>query len=420
MRTIAAFLLLAGLVSADIVHLKNGGKIEGRVTEEGTKYKIETATGGTIKIEKEEVARVEKKEFNPPAALLPKKTPPKLGSPYSHPFQAFKITLPPKWARGKQQGSSDASFYGPKDQFYIPRMDLRIEVSKKELHETVVTYKDAFRKAFKDVQFLFEEAWEARGRRGYQFCAVFKEGEPAITQQALYTFTMQDDRKYILSFNCTAAWFDKYYSSLDASMKSLRIYPAPKADKAEREKFLEAYNRGATAFQEGKMAEALAGFEEAAKLLPQFPDIHANIGAVHMRLNRWPDAEVAYGRAIEIDPEDAGSHYNLGACHLRQSKYDLAIVSLKKSTELEPASEPTLTNLGVAYLAKDLAEPARETLEKAVQTDPESLPAHYNLGIAFEKLNRKKDAERQFKDALSLDPAHDGAKKGLERLKGMK
>jgi tetratricopeptide (TPR) repeat protein len=420
MRTVLALLLCGSFALADVVHLRTGGKIEGKVTEKGDKIEVET-TNGKVTFDRSEVERIEKKPFELPKPNVPKKLNVRLQTSYAHPFLAFKLYLPPKWHRGKEQGSANASFWGPKDQAYQPRMDLRVEYTTKEVTDYVTAYKDAFRKNFKSVSFAFEEASAVRGRTGYQFCVLFTEGEPPIPQQALFTFVTDGERMYVLSFNCTQAWFERYYGMVDASMRSLRIYPAPKAGKEERQKFLTAYNAGEKANSEGKHAEALGQYQEAAQFVPEFADVHSKVGTAFLRLGRYADAEEAYKKAIEVDPEDYNHRYNLGVCYLKQSKYEDAIGVLKKAVSLEPTIEPGLTNLGAAYLGKDFNQLARETLEKAVETDPESAPAHYNLGLAYERLDRKKDAEREYKEAIKIDPQHEDARKSLDRLtKGKK
>src|SRR5207244_998436 len=153
MRALLALLLLAPPLFADVVHLRNGGKIEGKVSDKGDALEVETANG-KVTVEKELVERVEKKDFTPPKGLMAKK-PVRLGTPYAHPFYAFKLYLPPKWQYGKTSGQAAASFWGPKDQLYQPRMDLFYQVSKKELVDFVTAYKDAFRKSVKDVTFVY-------------------------------------------------------------------------------------------------------------------------------------------------------------------------------------------------------------------------------------------------------------------------
>jgi tetratricopeptide (TPR) repeat protein len=418
MRSFVALLLLCGLAFGDIVHLRNGGKIEGKVTDKGDTIEVETANG-KVTVEKDLVERIEKKDYTPPKGMAARK-PAKLGAPYAHPFYAFKIYLPPKWAYGKSSGQAAASFWGPKDSLYQPRMDLFYQVSKKELVDFVTAYKDAFKKSMKDVNFVYEEASGIRDKQGYQFSVTFTDGDLPVTQQAIFTFISDGDRKYVLGFNTSQAWFERYYPVVDASMRSFRVYPASTLSPEDRRKFLARYQSGEQYYREGKLTEALGDFKAASAICPEFADLYSTIATIHMKQARFPDAEAGYRKAAEIDPDDAPHHYNLGVCLLKQSKSAEAIESLKKSVVLDPGYEPALTNLGAAYLGKDQNELARQTLEKAVAADPESAPAHYNLGLSLERLDRKKDAEREYKEALTADPKHEDAKKALERVKSKK
>jgi tetratricopeptide (TPR) repeat protein len=406
------------LAEEDIVHLRSGGKVEGKVTDLGDKLEVET-TNGKVTVEKDLVERIEKKDFTLPKGMLGKK-PVKLGAPYAHPFYAFKMYLPPQWHYGKTQGQAAASFWGPKDQLYQPRMDLFYQVSKKDLVEYVTAYKDAFRKSVKDVTFLFEEATAFRDKQGYQFSVTFTDGDLPVVQQALFTFLSDGDRKYVLGFNTSKAWFDRYFAVVDASMRSLRVYPASTLSAEDKRRFLTRYQSGEQYYKEGKLTDALSDFQAASLICPDFADLHSTIATIHMKQSRYPDAEAEYKRAVEIDPEDSNHHYNLGVCLLKQSKSEAAIDALKKAVAIDAAFEPALTNLGAAYLGKDQNDLARQTLEKAIVADPESAPAHYNLGLSLERLDRKKDAERQYKEALSADPKHEDAKKALERIKSKK
>jgi len=419
LRTALALLLLAGALRADIVHLRSGGKIEGRVTDKGDKLEIENANG-KVTVGKDLVERVEKKPYVPPKGALPAKKALRLGAPYAHPFYGFKLLLPFKWQHGKSNGQAVASFWGPKDQLYQPRMDLYYQSTKRDLGEFVTAYKDAFRKSVKDVTFLFEEVTAVRDKQGYQFSVTFTDGDLPVVQQALFTFIADGDRKYVLGFNTSQAWFDRYYPEVNASMRSFRIYPMPVLTPEDRSRFLTLYQSGEQYLKEAKLSEALGDFQKASQICPGFADLHSTLGTLNLKLFRFPDAEAEYRKAIEIDPDDAGHPYNLGVCLLKQSKSEAAIEALRKSTSIDPGFEPALTNLGAAYLGKDQNELARQTLEKSIQADPESAAAHYNLGLAYERLDRPKDAERQYRDALSADPKHEDARKALDRVKAKK
>lgn len=418
-RLILLLFVLGGSALADVVYLKSGGKIEGKVTDAGAALEIETANG-KVTVEKDLVERIEKKEYVPPKAAMPSRKPVKLGAPFAHPFYGFKVLLPPKWQNGKTNGQAVASFWGPKEQLYQPRMDLYFQVSKRDLPEFVAAYKDAFRKGVKDVTFLYEEATAVRDKQGYQFSVTFTDGDLPVVQQALFTFIADGDRKYVLGFNTSQAWFDRYYPVVDASMRSFRIFPMPSITAEDRKRFLTRYQSGEQYYKENKLAEALGDFQAAEQLCPEFADLHSTVATIQMKLSRYPDAEAEYRKALEADPDDPAHPYNLGVCLLKQSKSEAAIDALKKSVALDGTFEPALTNLGAAYLGKDQNEAARQALEKAILADPESPAAHYNLGLAYERLDRPRDAERQYKETLSADPRHEDAKKGLERVQSKK
>ncbi len=403
------------LLLGDVVHLKNGGKLEGKVVEKGDAYVLETEFG-SITLQKSEVERIEPKEWTPKGGFkTAEKRRVSLPESYSHPFYAFKLYLPPKWKRGANVGKAHCSFYGPKDVAYFPRIDIMIERDAGELGEYVKKYKDVFEKSYPGVTYPFEEATTILGNTAYQFSAVFRDGE--IPYQILWTLIAKDDRKFVLAYSCTFAWFGRYFPRVDAAMRTLRIYGESAAPVAQKKEFEQHYNAGQEHYRKQDYKAALERYRKAAALLPEFPEVHTLVGQALVRLRNFADAEMAYKKAVELDPEDAANQYNLGVCFLQQSKYDPAIAALTKSIELLADFEPALTNLGVAYLATDQEKKAKEALEKAAEADPESVAAHFNLGVAHEKLGDKKAAERQFKDTLQLDPSHSGAKDGLARLK---
>ncbi len=373
-RLVPTLLLMSSVAFGDIVHLRSGGRIEGKVTDKGPTLEIENVNG-KVTVEKDLVESIEKKDYVPPKGGMPARK---------------------------------------------PVMDLYFQVSKRDLPELVTAYKDAFRKGVKDVTFLYEEATAVRDKQGYQFSVTFTDGELPVVQQALFMFIADGDRKYVLGFNTSQAWFDRYYPVVDASMRSFRIFPMPSLSAEDKKRFLVRYQSGEQYYKESKLAEALTDFQAAEQLCPEFADLHSTIATIQMKLSRYPDAEAEYRKAAEADPDDAAHPYNLGVCLLKQSKSEGAIDALKKSAALDGTFEPALTNLGAAYLGKDQNDSARQALEKAIVADPESAPAHYNLGLAYERLDRSRDAERQYKEALSADPKHDDARKALDRVKSRK
>ncbi len=413
MRTLLIALLLCSAASADVVHLRNGGKIQGIVTEEGGLYKVDTGHG-MITLKKEEVERIEKKEFTKPDKPVIKKTPPRLRESFAHPFYGYKVYLPAGWMKGPDKEQAKNRFYGPKEQMYTPHVDLMVQVTKMALPDYVNEFKKGLGKAYADCLFMYEEAISVRGRESYQFLLSFSDGP--VKMRAVWTIVSFENRLTIMGFACTDAWFDRYYSPVDASMRSLRLYPLPAAPLEQRKEFDKHYQQGYSLWKEGKIKDGLASFQKAAALIPEFADIHGICAQLYVKLGNLADAEKSLRKALEIDAEDYDLNYNLGVILVRQEKWEGAIEALSAAVKSDPQMEPALTNLGVAFIAKAQYDKAAATLQKAVEADPESAPAHYNLGMAFVKLGRKAEAKTEFKETLKLDPKHAAAKKELAEL----
>lgn len=414
MRMAVLVFALSAAARADVVHLKNGGKIEGRVTEEGGVYRIDTGHG-TVTLPKEDVVRVEPKEFKAPEKPKFDRRPPRLRDSYAHPFYGFRLYLPAGWQKAPDKEPQKLTFVGPKDQLYTPHMTLSVQVTRQDLGDMANSLKTAFLKNYQDVTFPHEEVTSVRGRDALQFLAAFNDG--AVRMRSLWTIVRWEERLYLLGFSCSEAWFDRYSSGVDGCMRSLRLFPLPTVPTDKRKEFQRLYQEGYTSAAAGKTAEAASAFGRAAAIIPTFPDIHNIVGRQQVKLKKYGEAEAAFKRALELDPEDYEFNYNLGVALLQQKKYDPAIEALKKAVAADATMEPALTNLGVAYLGKDAAREATEILEKAVVADPESVPAHYNYGVALEESGRKKEAEAQYKETLKLDPKHQGARDGLARLR---
>ncbi len=413
MRQVTLFLLLALPASADILYLKNGGKIEGKVTEKKSTYHVETDLG-KVTVQKGDVIRIEKKEYVPKKPAMPGKNRALLREKFANPFLGLKIYLPPHWQRGKSHGKAACSFYGPTDGAYAPRVDLIYARSSADLGKYVAMYKKAYRQLDPEVMFLLDKAFTIRDMTAYQFSAIFRSD--GIPFQTLFTFLEKDGRKWVLTYACTHAWFAKYFHRVDATMRSMRLYPGWDLPREEKKRYADTFTKGEEYYRKKKYKSALSRYEKAAKILPDYPEIHEALGRTHWRMKKYAKAEAAYRKAIGIDPEDTDYHYNLGVVLLLQDRQEEAIASLEKAVQFGPGMATARTNLGVAYLSVERVERALEELEEAVLLDPESVAAHYNLGLAFERSGDRKKAKRHFKDVLYLDPKHKEAKKALRRL----
>jgi tetratricopeptide (TPR) repeat protein len=152
---------------------------------------------------------------------------------------------------------------------------------------------------------------------------------------------------------------------------------------ASAERCAEAhYNLGSVLLQQSKEAEAIAHFEQALRLNPDYAEAHVNLGVALSQLGRVQEASEQYEQALRIKPDLAEAHDNLGSALLQGGRIDDAIGQYEQALRVKP----------------DLAE------------------AHYNLGVALEKLGRTQEAIQHYEQALRTKPDFTQAQNALARL----
>ncbi len=90
--------------------------------------------------------------------------------------------------------------------------------------------------------------------------------------------------------------------------------------------------------REGRRAQAIAAFREAAATSPQLAEAHYQLGLALTAPPEQPtEAEAAFNRAIELDPSAAEAFYRLGVLRAKRGEDTLAIEALVRATALRPS-----------------------------------------------------------------------------------
>lgn len=66
----------------------------------------------------------------------------------------------------------------------------------------------------------------------------------------------------------------------------------------------------------GNYPSALSHFQAAERLVPTLPEVHVNLGDAYRASKRWADAQQAYRRALELRSKLPEAHYGLGLLFL--------------------------------------------------------------------------------------------------------
>jgi tetratricopeptide (TPR) repeat protein len=175
-------------------------------------------------------------------------------------------------------------------------------------------------------------------------------------------------------------------------------------------------NLGTALYEAGRLDEAVARYEKAVALQPDYAPAYNNLG-VTLRASGQVDAAIAaYERGLQHARGYADLHYNLANALLSQNRADEAAAHLKTSLAGEPDSAANHNNLGSALADTGQFAPAVAEFRAAIALDPASVLAHRNLGNALAAMGRAADARQALERAVALAPGDPDANYDLGSL----
>ena len=90
------------------------------------------------------------------------------------------------------------------------------------------------------------------------------------------------------------------------------------------------YTLGDALSKKGNVDEAIAHFQEALQIKPDFADAHNNLGIALLQKGNVDEAIAHYQKALQIKPDFAEAHNNLGIALHKKGSVDEAIVHYPK------------------------------------------------------------------------------------------
>ncbi len=133
-----------------------------------------------------------------------------------------------------------------------------------------------------------------------------------------------------------------------------------------------------------------------------------------------PAAIAMFEKAIAVDPDFMKAYDNLGLCLEALGKNDEAIQQYRNAVRLnrEPNihSAWPLMNLGTLLTKLDRLEEAEPLFRESLQFDPNFAQSHYQLGVLLQKQNKIPEAAEELKRAAALDPSYSEPHYSLGRL----
>jgi len=154
----------------------------------------------------------------------------------------------------------------------------------------------------------------------------------------------------------------------------------------------------------GQIDEAIAHFQKALKIKPDYADAHGSLG-IALQMRGQIDEAIAHCRkAVEIQPKFAKAHFNLGNALSQKGIVDEAIAHYQKALEIKPSYVRAHVNLGNALLGRGRGEEAIIHFQRALAIEPHHVGASQNLGVALHGLGRDAEALLAWRHVLKIEP----------------
>jgi tetratricopeptide (TPR) repeat protein len=123
--------------------------------------------------------------------------------------------------------------------------------------------------------------------------------------------------------------------------------------------------------------------------LPNFAEVHMNLGLLYQLQDRTPEAMAEFLRALKFKPTLAGANFFLGVDYCKLGNATKAIPYLKAASRQEPNRPDIWSWLATAQeISGDIQAEVR-TLKHALSLQPRDADMLYLLGHAYEKLGKQ-------------------------------
>ena len=155
----------------------------------------------------------------------------------------------------------------------------------------------------------------------------------------------------------------------------------------------------------GLYHEAIAAYDQAILLKPDFANAYSNRGVAKTQLGQYSAAVADYDMAIRLDPTDASVYYFRGIVKAELYQHGAAIVDYDAAIRLKPDYASAYYNRGVAKTQLGHHGAAIADYDAAIHLEPDDASAYVKRGTVKTQLGQHDAAIADYDMAILLSPA---------------
>ena len=230
-------------------------------------------------------------------------------------------------------------------------------------------------------------------------------GEAARAIDFLQRALAEDSRQPAVHLNLGSAWL-----RLQQPAAALASFDAALSLRPD---FADAWNnRGTALLALARPAEALESFEHALQYQPRRAVLHGNRGRALQSLGRLDAALAALEAACAFEPDHAATLLQRGNVLVALGRIEQALESYEAARALAPSAEAAFS-CGVALFSLGRFDPALAQLEASAAASPRLSKARGYQGHVLRALGRHEESLAAYRAAVALEPGYVDALCGI-------
>ena len=187
-------------------------------------------------------------------------------------------------------------------------------------------------------------------------------------------------------------------SQVDVGVK---VPSAPVATGLKADDF---YIQGVYKHQKGDYKGAVADYNQALRINPNYALAYSNRGVARSELGDNQGAVADYNQALGINPNDALAYYNRGNTRLGLGDNQSAVADYNQALRINPNDADAYNNRGLARRGLGDNQGALADFNQALRISPNFALAYLNRGVARRGLGDNQGALADFNQALRINP----------------
>jgi tetratricopeptide (TPR) repeat protein len=172
----------------------------------------------------------------------------------------------------------------------------------------------------------------------------------------------------------------------------------------------------ATTLDSDARPEAIALFESALEIDPQYSLAHRELGWLHRRGGEFLEAEYHIRRALELDPDDGWCNIYLGNLMWQVGDLEKAELAFQRAIDIWPQWGVGYWCLAHFLECQGQLAKAESLYKKAIEVDPADAQANWRLGNYLKNIGDYDGAKKYLNNALELYPDDKRVREALTNL----